>query len=77
MHPRIVADPAIHFGKPCVRDTRIPVHAVLELIEQGISFDVITAEYYPAISADDIRACLSYAAALMRGEELHAGEAEA
>ncbi len=74
MLDRIVADPAIHFGKPCVRGTRIPVHCVLELVEQGLSFDQITADYYPDITSDDIRACVRYAAALMRGEELHVDE---
>jgi uncharacterized protein (DUF433 family) len=77
MRDRIVVDPAVHFGRPCVRGTRIPVHAVLELIEQGLPFDAITTDYYPDITADDIRACVHYAAALMRGEELHVNEAEA
>jgi uncharacterized protein (DUF433 family) len=47
------------------------VHNVLELVEQGVSFDDITTTYYPDISVDDVRACIAYAAALTRGEELH------
>jgi uncharacterized protein (DUF433 family) len=68
---RIVVDPEVHFGKPCVRGTRIPVVNVLELVEQGLSFDQIRAEYYPALEADDIRACVRYAIELSENEEIH------
>jgi uncharacterized protein (DUF433 family) len=71
MLERIVADAAVHFGKACVRGTRIPVHAVLELVEGGIAFDQIVASYYPELHVDDVKACVAYAAALARGEELH------
>jgi uncharacterized protein (DUF433 family) len=47
MHERIVVDPAIHFGKPCVQDTRIPVENVLELIREDIDFAEIVENYYP------------------------------
>jgi uncharacterized protein (DUF433 family) len=33
---RLVIDPRIHFGKPCVAGTRILVEHVLELIQEGI-----------------------------------------
>lgn len=39
--PRIVVDPRVHFGQPCVAGTRIPVYAVLELVEAGIPFEEI------------------------------------
>ena len=74
---RIVADPAIHFGKPCVRGTRIPVHCILELVEEGISFDEIVADYHPDLTVEDVRACVHYAVALLRGEETHQGGAAA
>jgi uncharacterized protein (DUF433 family) len=35
---RIVIDPKVHFGKPCVAGTRIPVEEALGLIQEGISF---------------------------------------
>ena len=35
---RIVVDSNIHFGKPCVTGTRIPVEDVLELIQEGTTF---------------------------------------
>ena len=36
---RIVVDPTIHFGKPCIAGTRIPVEDVLELIQENIPCD--------------------------------------
>ncbi len=74
MLDRIVADPNVHFGKPCVQGTRIPVHAVLELIEDGVPLDEIPARYYPDLSLDDVKACVAYAAALARGDETHESE---
>jgi hypothetical protein len=47
MQDRIAIDPEIHFGKPCVAGTRIPVQNVLELIREGLAFDQITRDYYP------------------------------
>jgi uncharacterized protein (DUF433 family) len=56
--PRITIDPNIHFGQPCVEGTRIPVHAVLELVQAGITFDDIIHTDYPDLTLDDIRACV-------------------
>lgn len=69
---RITIDPAIHFGKPCVAGTRIPVEDVLELIQEGIPFDDIVASYYPDLDVDDVKACARYATELVRSEEIHA-----
>ena len=66
---RIIVDPSIHFGKPCIVNTRIPVEAVLELIEENIPFDKIIADYYPELQVDDIKACIRYATDLIRSEE--------
>ena len=55
---RIQVAPEIHFGKPCVAGTRIPVQAVLELIRDGISVDVIRKDFYPSLHPDDIKACI-------------------
>ena len=67
----IVIDPNIHFGKPCVKGTRITVDAVLELVQDGIPFDRIIKEYYPDLTQEDIKACIQYAADLVRQEEIH------
>lgn len=61
MQLRISVNPQIHFGKPCVTGTRIPVQAVLELVREGIGFHEIVEDYYPDLGPDDIRACVQYA----------------
>jgi uncharacterized protein (DUF433 family) len=71
MKERIVIDPHVHFGKPCVAGTRIPVQNVLELIEEGLSFAEITRDYYPQLKADDIQACVQYAREVIAAEDLH------
>lgn len=69
---RIVIDTNIHFGKPCVAGTRIPVQNVLELIQENIPFSEIAEKYYPDLEIDDIKACAKYATELVRAEEIHA-----
>ena len=71
MFDRISVDPRIHFGKPCVAGTRITVQDVLELINEGLSFEQIISDYYPDLVAEDIRACIQYAIALVANEEIH------
>jgi uncharacterized protein (DUF433 family) len=70
MIDRITVNPRIHFGKPCVEGTRITVQSVLELLKEGLSFDAILRDYYPDLQADDIRACLRYAIALVAAEDI-------
>lgn len=61
MNQRITVDSSIHFGKPVIAGTRITVQNVLELINEGLSFDEIKTDYYPDLSTEDIRACVDYA----------------
>jgi uncharacterized protein (DUF433 family) len=58
---RIVLDTRIHFGKPCVANTRIPIEDVLELVQENIPF----------LEIEDIQACVVYATELVRSEEIH------
>lgn len=60
-NPRITVDPEVHFGKPCVAGTRIPVRDVLELDQEGGSFETITTDYYPDLDEADVKACVQYA----------------
>lgn len=71
MKERIIVDPNIHFGKPCVAGTRIPVQDVLELVREGIAFEKIIKEYYPDLQIEDIRACVQYAIEVLAVEDLH------
>jgi uncharacterized protein (DUF433 family) len=58
---RITIDPAVRFGKPCVRGTRITVGDVLGYLAGGMSEDELLKQF-PQVTRDDIRACLAYAA---------------
>ncbi len=60
---RIVSDPQVCSGKPCIKGTRIPVHIILDLLAAGENFTGIK-KAYPNITDEDIRACLSYASIL-------------
>jgi len=71
MHDRITVNPSIHFGKPCVRGTRITVQSVLELVREGIPFPRIIEEYYPDLKPEDIRACVQYAIEVLAVDDVH------
>ncbi len=77
MKDRIVVDPTLHFGKPCVAGTRITVQSVLELVREGISFAEIVEDYYPDLDVDDIQACLQYAIDIVAAEDIHVAAAAA
>ena len=58
---RITAEPGKCGGRPCIRGFRLRVKDVLELLAQGASWEEILKDY-PFLEADDIRACLEFAA---------------
>lgn len=66
---RITANPGICHGKPCIKGTRIMVAVILDNLAEGMAPDEIVAQY-PPLTPDDVRAAISYAAALAREEEL-------
>lgn len=68
-HPRITVDVAVMVGKPVIRGTRIPVEQVLRELAGGMSHaDILDA--HPRLTADDIRAVLEYAAAVIASEDI-------
>lgn len=71
MDDRISVHPSIHFGKPCVAGTRIPVQCVLELVREGIPFPKIVADYYPDLEIEDVPACVQYAMDVLAAEDIH------
>jgi uncharacterized protein (DUF433 family) len=77
MIDRIAVDPRIHFGKPHIVGTRVTVQNVLELVENGVSFERIIQDYYPDLKSEDIHACLRYAIALVAAEDIHLSPAAA
>lgn len=58
---RITIEPGKREGKPCIRGMRITVYDVLEMLASGQSQAEIM-EDFPEIEAEDILACLSFAA---------------
>ena len=62
---RIVIDPAVRSGKPCIRGTRITVYDILEYLAGGMTEDGILRDF-PSLSREDIRAALEFAAARER-----------
>lgn len=71
MKERIEVNPEIHFGKPCIAGTRIPVQSVLELVREGLSFTEIIQDYYPELQIEDIQACIKYAIDVVASEEIN------
>jgi len=71
MRERIEVNLNIHFGKPCVAGTRIPVQSVLELVREGIPFEKVIQNYYPDLQIEDIRACIQYAMEVVAAEDIH------
>jgi uncharacterized protein (DUF433 family) len=70
MKERIAIDPGVHFGKPCVAGTRVPVQSILELVREDISFAEIIRDYFPDLKEDDIRACIQYAIDVLAVEDI-------
>jgi uncharacterized protein (DUF433 family) len=58
---RIVATPDVCSGRARIRDTRVRVSNILEMLAGGMTHAEII-EDYPYITEEDIRACLDYAA---------------
>jgi uncharacterized protein (DUF433 family) len=58
---RITFDPAQFGGRPCIRGLRIRVKDVLDLLANGVTEADILADF-SYLEAEDIRACLIFAA---------------
>jgi uncharacterized protein (DUF433 family) len=58
---RISIDPAVRFGKPCVRGTRLTVGDVLGTLAAGSS-EANLLEDFPQLTHEDVLACLAFAA---------------
>jgi uncharacterized protein (DUF433 family) len=64
MSERITIDPDICNGKPVIKGTRIAAQTVLEFLAAGDSTEDVLEEY-PALTREDVKACLDYASKLM------------
>jgi uncharacterized protein (DUF433 family) len=61
---RISINPAVCFGKPCIRGHRIWVSLILDFLAAGMSTEEILEEY--GLEEADIRACIAYGAEMSR-----------
>jgi uncharacterized protein (DUF433 family) len=57
----ITIEPDKRSGQPCIRGLRMTVQDVLEYLAGGMTEAEILADF-PDLTAEDIRACLAYAA---------------
>ena len=62
---RISVNPAVCYGKACIRGTRIMVFVILDNVAARVPRAEILAGY-PAITSEDIDAALAYAAEMAR-----------
>jgi len=58
---RITIEPGKRGGRPCIRGMRITVYDVLSYLAAGMSAAEILDDF-PYLTAEDIQACLAYAA---------------
>ena len=62
---RVVVDPKVCTGKPCIRGTRIYIAVILDALAEGLTPEEII-DHYPPLTLEDIHAALAYAAELSR-----------
>ena len=72
---RIVADPAVMLGKPVIKGTRLTVEYILNLLAHGADIAEILDEY-EGMSAEDVQACLLFAANSLEDTTLSHSHAE-
>ena len=66
---RITIDPRRMAGVPCIRNLRIPVATVVDMVADGMEpQEILNA--YPDLEAEDIREALRFAAEAVREREL-------
>ena len=57
---RIVCDPELHHGEPCIRGTRIPVAIIVASLADMDREALLAA--YPQLTVEDVQAAPRYAA---------------
>ncbi len=73
---RIVIDPAVHHGDPCIKGTRVPVSVIAGSLADGDGPEQLLVAY-PQLTLDDIRAALKFAAEAVNNSDfipLHTSE---
>ena len=62
---RISINPAVCFGKPCIRGHRIWVSLILDFLASGSTIDELLKDY-PQLEPADVLACIAYGAEMSR-----------
>jgi len=68
--PRIVSDPKVLLGKPCVAGTRISVEHILREMAAGATVTELV-EDYPGLTAEAVQAALEFAAEAVEHERVY------
>jgi uncharacterized protein (DUF433 family) len=58
---RVVRDPKVSGGEPCIRGTRIHIAVILDSLADGLTPSQIV-EHYPPLTEEDVRAAVAYPA---------------
>lgn len=66
---RIICDPNILVGKPVIKDTRIPVSLILNLLAHDYTVERVV-QAYPTLTTADIQAALEYAGEIVGRERI-------
>lgn len=62
---KIVINPVVCNGQPTLEGTRITVQTILEFLSAGDSVEEVVEEY-PTLTREDVLACLTYSAKLLK-----------
>ena len=66
----IESNPRKLYGKPIIKDTRIPVDLILEKMSEGETIDDLLRAY-PGIKKEAIIACLAFASESVKNEVVY------
>ena len=68
---RITVSRDVVHGQPRIAGTRVMVYQVLDLLAAGkTTQEIISADYFPDLTEDDVRACIAYASQVIRDDRI-------
>lgn len=63
--PRISASPDVCFGKPRIKDTRMPIASILAYLASGMTIEEFLTEF-KWIKREDVLEAMAFASAMMQ-----------
>lgn len=70
LHDRIETNPAVIFGKPVIKGTRITVESILDELASGYNIEEVL-KAHPNLNEADIYAALQYASSILKNEKIY------